>query len=548
LVAFANADGGELFVGVEDNHSVTGIPYDQNKLSYLQTAAETYVMKDTPLPLKKAAIIDYNGLKVAYFSVEKGSKYVHLTAKGECFQRRDRDSVPTSSESIRFIREEAVSREYDRQFVEIAQVTDLDIDLVKSVAHQVSKTISPEKFLQYLELAEFDGNRLRLRKAALLLFAKNPGKWHPRLQVRILKVRGTEEKTGEEFNVEEIEEVSGNIFSLIERSWEALKPNLTETRFSKDGLFKTQIIYPELACRETLINAITHRDYSIEGRGIEVRVFDDRLEILSPGKLLSSITIKDLEDLKGVHQSRNTYVARVLREFGYIRELGEGIRRIFELMQNNDLVKPKIESPNKSFIITLFYKFIYSKEEKNRLKNFESFNLSREQKTVVRLGINGRLVSAKEVWEQVGIVSEEYYRLLIESLRNLGILRNSLTQTQVSSQKSTYGNSRKAVPRYKIILPGQEVSTVKTIEDTSDQAKIYVSNLPSSVRVEELEQIFSQFGEVVDISIPKNHQTGETKGYCFIEFDKKESVRKVLQNRQPLYLSNRQIYIQDFQR
>ncbi len=548
MVAFANADGGELFVGVEDNHSVTGIPYDQNKLSYLQTAAETYVMKDTPLPLKKAAIIDYNGLKVAYFSVEKGSKYVHLTAKGECFQRRDRDSVPTSSESIRFIREEAVSREYDRQFVEIAQVTDLDIDLVKSVAHQVSKTISPEKFLQYLELAEFDGNRLRLRKAALLLFAKNPGKWHPRLQVRILKVRGTEEKTGEEFNVEEIEEVSGNIFSLIERSWEALKPNLTETRFSKDGLFKTQIIYPELACRETLINAITHRDYSIEGRGIEVRVFDDRLEILSPGKLLSSITIKDLEDLKGVHQSRNTYVARVLREFGYIRELGEGIRRIFELMQNNDLVKPKIESPNKSFIITLFYKFIYSKEEKNRLKNFESFNLSREQKTVVRLGINGRLVSAKEVWEQVGIVSEEYYRLLIESLRNLGILRNSLTQTQVSSQKSTYGNSRKAVPRYKIILPGQEVSTVKTIEDTSDQAKIYVSNLPSSVRVEELEQIFSQFGEVVDISIPKNHQTGETKGYCFIEFDKKESVRKVLQNRQPLYLSNRQIYIQDFQR
>ncbi|MDZ4706045.1 MAG: ATP-binding protein [Saprospiraceae bacterium] len=548
MVAFANADGGELFVGVEDNHSVTGIPYDQNKLSYLQTAAETYVMKDTPLPLKKAAIIDYNGLKVAYFSVEKGSKYVHLTAKGECFQRRDRDSVPTSSESIRFIREEAVSREYDRQFVEIAQVTDLDIDLVKSVAHQVSKTISPENFLQYLELAEFDGNRLRLRKAALLLFAKNPGKWHPRLQVRILKVRGTEEKTGEEFNVEEIEEVSGNIFSLIERSWEALKPNLTETRFSKDGLFKTQIIYPELACRETLINAITHRDYSIEGRGIEVRVFDDRLEILSPGKLLSSITIKDLEDLKGVHQSRNTYVARVLREFGYIRELGEGIRRIFELMQNNDLVKPKIESPNKSFIITLFYKFIYSKEEKNRLKNFESFNLSREQKTVVRLGINGRLVSAKEVWEQVGIVSEEYYRLLIESLRNLGILRNSLTQTQVSSQKSTYGNSRKAVPRYKIILPGQEVSTVKTIEDTSDQAKIYVSNLPSSVRVEELEQIFSQFGEVVDISIPKNHQTGETKGYCFIEFDKKESVRKVLQNRQPLYLSNRQIYIQDFQR
>ena len=60
-----------------------------------------------------------------------------------------------------------------------------------------------------------------------------------------------------------------------------------------------------------------------------VKIFDDRLEILSPGKLLSSISIQDLEELKGVHQSRNTYIARVLRESGYIRELGEGIKRIF---------------------------------------------------------------------------------------------------------------------------------------------------------------------------------------------------------------------------
>ena len=214
--------------------------------------------------------------------------------------------------------------------------------------------MSPEKFLQYLELAEFDGSRLRLRRAALLLFAKHPTKWHPGNQIRILKVRGTEEKTGENFNVEEVGETSGNIFQLYEQSWEILRPNLTETRFSKDAIFKTHVIYPELACREAIINAITHRDYSLEGRGIEVKIFDDRLEILSPGKLLSSITIKDLEEFTGVHQSRNTYIARVLREFGYIRELGEGIKRIFELIKSSDLVKPKIESPNRTFIITLF--------------------------------------------------------------------------------------------------------------------------------------------------------------------------------------------------
>jgi ATP-dependent DNA helicase RecG len=330
------------------------LPYSPEKISLILNAPQNNVLNETPLPLKRASLIDYHDKKVAYFSVEKGSKYVHLTSKGECFQRKDRDSVPTASELIRFKREEEISREYDRQFIDLANINDLDLHLVSTVSQNIFKSLSPEKFLQYLELAEFDGNRLRLRRAALLLFSKHPTKWHPRNQVRILRVKGTEELTGENFNVEEVADKSGNIFQLIEQSWELLKPNLTETRFSKDAIFKTQIIYPELACREALINAITHRDYSMEGRGIEVRIFNDRLEILSPGKLLSSITIQDLEELKGVHQSRNTYIARVLREFGYVRELGEGIKRIFELMKSNDLIKPKIESPNKSFIVTLF--------------------------------------------------------------------------------------------------------------------------------------------------------------------------------------------------
>jgi ATP-dependent DNA helicase RecG len=174
--------------------------------------------------------------------------------------------------------------------------------------------------------------------------------------VRILKVNGTEEQSAPQYNVTEVADISGNIFQLAEDSWEALRPALSETRYSDNGLFKTQVIYPEQACREALINAITHRDYSIEGRGIEIRIFSDRLEVLSPGKLLSKLTIKDLKELKGAHETRNTYIARVLREYGYIRELGEGIRRMFELMKSNELIEPQITSPNKSFIITLFHK------------------------------------------------------------------------------------------------------------------------------------------------------------------------------------------------
>lgn len=550
LVAFANADGGELFVGIENDNSVTGLPYHEDKIMVILKAPESNILPDTPLPLKRASLIDYNGKKVAYFSVEKGSKYVHLTSKGECFQRKDRESVPTASEQIRFIREEEVSREYDRQFVDLANINDIDLNLVNSVSLNVFKSMSPEKFLQYLELAEFDGNRLRLRKAAVLLFAKNPTKWHPRNQVRILRVKGTVEKTGKDFNLEELGETSGNIFNLYEQSWELLRPNLTETRFSKDAIFKTQIIYPELACREALINAITHRDYSLEGRGIEIKIFDDRLEILSPGKLLSSITIRDLEELKGVHQSRNTYIARVLREFGYVRELGEGIKRIFELMKSNDLVKPKIESPNKSFIVTLFYKFIYTKEEKLWLDNFESFNLSREQKTIVRLGLNGRLISTKEIFDEVGIVSEDYYRQLIESLRRIGILITRLTREEAEREAKRQRISRKSVQRYQIILPMNKTITSFRVNesDTSDYAKIFVGNLPNKVSKDHLEKAFQHFGVISDIVIPIDSYTGNSRGFAYIEFEKKESALKALDSENPIMINGRKAYAQDFKK
>jgi ATP-dependent DNA helicase RecG len=552
LVAFANADGGELFVGIEDDNTVTGLPYNEEKVNAILNTPTNYVLKETPLPLKKAAIIDYNGLKVAFFSVEKGAKYVHLTSKGECFQRKDRESVPTASESIRFVREEAISREYDRKFTEFANVNDLDLGLVERVSSYISKYMSPEKFLQYLELAEFDGTRLNLRKAALLLFAKNINKWHPRSQVRILRVKGTEEKTGENFNVEELADVNGNVFSLIEDSWEALRPHLTETRFSKDAIFKTQIIYPELACKEALINAITHRDYSIEGRGIEIRIFDDRLEILSPGKLLSSITVEDLEELKGVHQTRNTYIGRVLREYGYIRELGEGIRRMFDLMKSNELVPPKIESPNKSFIVTLFYKYIYTKEEKIWLSNFEHFNLSRAQKTVIRLGIDGRLISPKEIWESVGIVDTEDYRQLLEGLRRLGILVSDIPKTQVQNLARSRKISVKSIPRFKVFPPNNTTqksgrrNRVEEELDKSDYSKIYVGNLDYIVTEKDLIDFFSSYGTVSHASIPKDYFSGMSRGFGFVEFESKESAKEVLKDRKQKYILGKRVFIQEY--
>ena len=552
LVAFANADGGELFIGIEDNGDVTGLPHTDEKLNAILSAPENYVLKDTPLPIKRKNIIQYQDKKIIYFSVDKGSRFIHQTSKGECFKREDRDSVPTAADNIRFVREEVASRQYDREFEDLATVSDLNMELVSNVAFECtrSRTISPEKFLQYVELAEFDGDRLRLRKAALLLFSKNPGKWHPRSRVRILRVNGTEERPAPDYNVHEIADISGNIFQLAEDSWEALRPVLSETRYSSDGLFKTLVIYPELACREALINAITHRDYSLEGRGIEIRIFDDRLEILSPGKLLSKLTIEDLKELKGAHETRNTYVARVLREYGYIRELGEGMRRMFELMKNNELVEPHISSPNKSFIVTLFYKFIYSKEERIWLDNFRELNLSREQKTVVKLGVDGRLISPREIFEHVGIIDTEKYRQLVESLAKLGVLERVVSREKINTLAKNNGISKKSIGTFRINLPGTGSNNPdeKSGKDSSDYARIFVTGLNFQTKEIELEILLSQFGAVSEVIIPQNYLTGKSRGFAFVEFEKNESARKAVKFDAPLILHGRRLFLQEFRK
>jgi ATP-dependent DNA helicase RecG len=567
LVAFANADGGELLVGVEDDGSITGVHFSDAGIQALLDAPKKYVLQTTPLPTTKASLAEVEGKKILFFSTPKGSDHVYLTSDGKCLQRKDLESIPISPKEIQFARDEKLSRQYDRSFVDNATIGDLDIELVTFAAREFSKTITPEKFLQHLDLAEFDGTRLRLRKAALLLFAKNPLKWHPRCQVRILKVKGTELKSGIEYNVVKDQEVNDNVLKLIESSWDILRPYLTETKLSSDAIFKTQVLFPELACKESLINAIAHRDYNIEGRGIEVYIFDDRLEIKSPGELLTSISIEDIKDQKGVHQSRNTHIARVLREVGYMRELGEGFRRIYELMENNDLTPPELISEDKSFIVILKHKLVYTDEERIWLENFNEVDLSREERTIVRLGAGGELISPKVIWETVGIVDTDDYRHLIEQLRRKGILISEVPKPEVLKiAKRNNIRNKKTIPRFRIIVPNDKRGLAKKKEtpssrkkskpkfnkqieeiiDDSDYSKLYIENLPYDITEEEIADLFEQYGEISEIRIPKSYHSGKGRGFGFIEFESDKAAANVLKDKLQLYLGNRKVIVKRF--
>ena len=352
LVSFSNEDGGAVLIGVEDDGTITGIPHKEEEIQTMLHAINSHVYKDQQLPLNNASKLVLEDKIILYFSVNKGTTMIYQLPDGRCVRRKDRSIMPASIDQIQFERHEIKAREYDSQFVDGAIVTDLDLRLLQGIADQYIKGLSIERYLQQIGLAEYAQNGLRLKKAALLLFATDIDRWHPRSQVRILKIKGNKLEAGEKYNVISDDIVKGNIFELILKSWEHLRSYLAyKTEFGTNSKFEQKYIFPEDAVREVILNAIAHRDYSI-ANAIEIYIFNDRMEIKSPGALLSTLTIKNLYELEGSHESRNPLIASVLRENKLMREIGEGMKRIFSLMQEQKLEKPELYSNGLWFRVT----------------------------------------------------------------------------------------------------------------------------------------------------------------------------------------------------
>lgn len=522
LVAFANADGGELLIGVEDNGDVSGVPHDAGDLDALMSAYVTHVHPDTPLPKPIVADPVIGGRRVVYFSIPKGQDYVYLTAEGRCVKRIDRESVPVSAEQISNDRLEKESRAWDRSAEPRITIGDLNLDLIESVSGQIAYGVSVEKCLQYLDLAEYTPEGLRLNKAAAVLFAKDVRKWHAGCFVRIFTVRGNEKLSGDDYNVVKDDLVAGNIMQLVDEAWNRLVNALsTHTHLTETARFERSLMYPQIACREALINAIVHRNYAIEGRGIEITVYNDRMEILSPGMLLSTITIEDLAAQKGVHESRNPLIARILREVGLVREIGEGMRRIFNVMRSNALAEPDLANDRAGFAVTLFQKSVYDPKVKLWLSNFDDKSLTESQRAVMALGYEGREFSTQDIIDRLGIVDLDQVREIVTPLRAQGLV------VRTKSHNKAYQISKKNK------IPKREVPTFQVHEGNSASEdsnepeleikhvyELFIGNLDYSLSKSDLTGWLSEFCDVVHIDLPSGERYHSVnKGFCFAEIE-----------------------------
>ncbi|HXF05594.1 MAG TPA: ATP-binding protein [Blastocatellia bacterium] len=375
LVAMANADGGTVVLGLEDDGTDAGVPsrYD------LSTASQQVRGLIQPRLSFCPREITLEGQRVWVFETD-WSAQVHQLTDGRYLLRIGAQNLPFSAKDIDAMKASRLQRAREIQFVANATLNDLDLPLVEELAQRGKVNLSPEDTLVHYRLAERVNGQLRLTLAALLLFGKDPSRWHPRCGIEFIRWRGTERRTGAELNIEKRFRIEGMpLVRLIENAHAQIRQHIPERQHLVDLFFEERLAYPEFAWQEAIVNAVAHRDYGIEGAQIEVHLFDDRMEISSPGELVEPVTLEQLLKRNRVHASRNPRVVRVLTEFGYMRELGEGIPRMFEVMQQEWLQPPEFRLEGGRFVVILQSTPIFSPQTVGWLKRFEGQALSRNQ-------------------------------------------------------------------------------------------------------------------------------------------------------------------------
>ena len=386
LSAFSNGKGGRALVGIDDDGYVKGIDIGRNTIENLAND----IKRNTDPPLFPSINIEIHEEKKIISIEVKESPIKPVFALGRAFKRVGKTNQRLTSSEIRELSRVGVGYCYSAQTVKGTTIEDISTDRIEKFVGKARKrrgwTIeytNKGDFLIKMGLVNQEGVSI----AALLLFGKEPQRFVMQSEVRCGRVKGIEPLEFEDFDV-----IGGDIITQVDHLMKSIRKNLKlEVKIGDKPERIERWEYPLSAIREGIINAICHRDYG-ETSNVQVRIFDDRLEIWSPGKLPPGITIAKL---RGEHESipPNPLIAKPFFLIGYIENWGTGTNRIIRECVGYGQPEPAFRETGTSFVIT-----------------FRKDNLSEEY--LRHIGLNANQVSAVLLLKQnKEITNSEYQKL-----------------------------------------------------------------------------------------------------------------------------------------
>jgi ATP-dependent DNA helicase RecG len=404
LSAMANADGGSLLVGVEPDKSVTGIPYDHDELQSLVQAPQNLLRPQLNPSCEKVRL---GNLQLLRFEVGSGLE-IYRVAGGRSFYRIAAETVALAAEQIQSLKEAKKSVFYERQQALNATWYDLDPELIQTFVDKIQNGKDAQSLLgQTYHLLDTSRAIPCPNMAALLLFAKDPTRWHPRGGIDFVKYEGAERQHGSSLNVVKRIRFEAPLVRLIDEAVGRIKEHIRERTILHDLFFRERLEYPTFAWQEALVNAVAHRDYSLTGASIEVWMFDDHITVRSPGLPPAPVTLEQLRQQKSIHFSRNPLIVRALADLGYLREMGEGVPRMFQEMETYGLHPPELSVDGFIFSVTLRNAPVYDEATLRWLNQFNAAQVNLRQRRLLAYAYcHGKTFSTTE-YERIAEVDRD---------------------------------------------------------------------------------------------------------------------------------------------
>ena len=408
ISAFANADGGTIVIGVSDkSREIEGVDsIGSDCINNLIVAPKDVCV---PMPRYKEEflpVINKKGTndRLLLLHIEASPEQIIRTSNGSTFLRVGDRTKELKGDDLRNLEYSKSVRHYEDECHPDASIEDLDkelLDKYKEILHATDLT--DEQILTARGFMKKQGGVNRLTNAAVLLFSKNIIQFYPNCRIRFVRYDGTKARVGVDINIIRDYSIELPILRIIRTAKDFIGNQLREFMAldAVSGKFHTVPEYPEFAWLEGIVNAVTHREYAMTGRYILVSMYDDRLEIESPGKLPSIVTI---DNIKETRYSRNPRIARILTDFGWVRELNEGVKRIYSDMEKFFLDDPVYSEPEQSVRLVL----------KN---NIVMRNLRRNDRAAEYVG--------ESVWKQLGTIDR---KMLAFMASNVEVSRSTLSE------------------------------------------------------------------------------------------------------------------------
>ena len=372
MSALLNLEGGVILLGVEKDQRVTGLTRSREE-------AEEWVMNIAQGNLQPAIVPVWSSVSMPDGTVvgtvelpadspgkphkaRRGSAWVTFTRVGSTSREATRDEEARLYQAARLIR-------YEIKAVPDTGLESLDLDRIENYYRDVLKRSVParadherwRRLLLNSDLLVAAGDGVGASVAGLLLFGENPNRRLPQAGVTAVAFPGFDK----EYNTDDEERIRGPLASrvsrrgaavekgVIDRTVDFVRRNMGSIAWLEGARRRRKRAYPLDAVREAVVNAVAHRDYAREGTDIEVSLYADRLEVISPGRLPNGVTVEKMKE-GIVRVARNELLKEILRDYGYIEHYGMGVRnRIIESMRRHNRTEPDLVEQDDRFVVRL---------------------------------------------------------------------------------------------------------------------------------------------------------------------------------------------------